>query len=64
MKTMCGSRKYPYHPPWKGFAVGPPLPFGFSNINPQNVPPSSPPEFPKVCTPPGIIAISVIEVNK
>ena len=45
---LCGSRKYPYPPPppQKGFAVWPPLPYGFSKIGPQNLPPS-PLEFPK-----------------
>ena len=49
-------------PPWKGFAVWPPLPSGFSKISPQIYPPPLR-NFHNFCTPLEIL-LSLIEVNK
>ena len=49
-------------PPWKGFAVGPPLPSGFSKISPQIYPPPLR-NFQNFCTPLEIL-LSLIQVNK
>ena len=49
-------------PPWKGFAIWPPLPSGFSKISPQIYPPPLR-NFQNFCTPLEIL-LSLIEVNK
>ena len=49
-------------PPWKGFALWPPLPTGFAKISPQIYPPPLR-NFHNFCTPVEIL-LSLIEVNK
>ena len=49
-------------PPWKGFAIWPPLPSGFSKISPQIYPPPLR-NFHNFCTPLEKL-LSLIEVNK
>ena len=61
---MCGSRKYPYHPPQTGFALWPPSPLDFSKISPQNLPQPLPSGISKIFAHPLEILLSLLKWTK
>ena len=65
-QQLCGSRKYPYNPHRRDLLYNPPppLPSGFSQKPPQNVPRSLPSGISKIFTHSLELLLSLMEVNK